>query len=102
MNRTNSKEIKQHLSEKGRKKLDCKVCGKLMANKGSLYTHIRATHEEVKYSCQQCLYQATRKGLLKSIEGQFMKEYNTFLGKVSIKQQQQEIKINIEGQFMKN
>ena len=33
-----------------------------MANKSSIYTHIRAAHEGVKYPCEECEYQATQKG----------------------------------------
>ena len=58
MYNTNSKEIKLiklNLSEKRRTKLNCKDCGKQMANKGSLYTHIRAVHEGIRNVCQQCL-----------------------------------------------
>ena len=60
MTETKSKEMKELLSEKGRK-YNCKECGKQMANMGSLYTHIRAVHEGVKYPCQECLYQANSK-----------------------------------------
>ena len=63
MNKSKSKEIKELLSEKGRI-YNCKECGKQMADKSSIYTHIRAAHEGVKYSCRQCLYQATTKGNL--------------------------------------
>ena len=62
MNQTESKEIKQCLSEKGRR-YNCNECGKQMANKSSLFTHVRAVHEGKKYPCMQCLYQATSKGI---------------------------------------
>ena len=63
MNMTKSKERKELLSEKERG-YDCKECGKQMANKDSLETHIRAVHEQVKYPCGQCEYQSTTKGSL--------------------------------------
>ena len=63
MNKSKSKEMKELLSEKGRR-YNCKECGKQMANKRSFYTHNRAAHQGVKYPCRQCLYQATTKGYL--------------------------------------
>ena len=63
MKKSKSKEMKELLSEKGRK-YNCQECGKQMANKRSIYTHIRAVHQGVKYHCRQCLYQAKTKGSL--------------------------------------
>ena len=63
MNKSKSKEMKDLLSEKGRK-YNCQECGKQMANKSSIYTHIKAAHQGVKYPCGQCEYQATTKGNL--------------------------------------
>ena len=63
MNKSKSKEMKGLLSEKGRK-YNCQECGKQMANKSSIYTHIRAVHQGVKYPYGQCEYQATQKGHL--------------------------------------
>ena len=47
MNKSKSKEMKELLSEKGRK-YNCQECGKQMANMSSFYTHIRAAHQGVK------------------------------------------------------
>ena len=63
MNMTKSKATKELLPENGRKYI-CKECGKQMSNMGNLNAHIRAAHEGVKYTCQQCLYFFTVKSLL--------------------------------------
>ena len=43
---------------------NCKECGKQMSSQSSLYSHIRAIHEGIKYLCVQCQHQATSKGHL--------------------------------------
>ena len=52
MNESKSKKAKQLFSEE---------FGKTMLNKCSLERHRRSVHEGLKYPCQQCEYQATRK-----------------------------------------
>ena len=63
MNPKSKKKSKKFLSEKGRK-YNCNECGKQMAKKSSLYTHLKAAHERLKYSCQQCKHQVMSKGNL--------------------------------------
>ena len=50
------------VGEKKRKK-DCIICGKKSLR--NLKRHVQAAHEHIKYSCNQCDYQATQKGHLK-------------------------------------
>ena len=40
-------------------KPQCDLCGNYFETKGSLKAHIQSVHEKVRYSCDQCEYQAT-------------------------------------------
>ena len=63
MNKSKTKKAKQFFSGDGKRYI-CRECGKHMSSIGTLNTHIRATHERIKYPCEQCEYQATSKGNL--------------------------------------
>ena len=46
------------------KTTECPECGKVFARKQAMVTHYRSKHEGIKYSCNQCDYQATQQGNL--------------------------------------
>ena len=45
---------------------ECPECGKVFSTKTNMGKHYRSKHEGIKYPCNQCDYQATRKDHLKT------------------------------------
>ena len=43
-------------------KYKCDICSKSYKSKRTLTRHIQSVHKGLKYPCDQCVYQATRKG----------------------------------------
>ena len=43
-------------------KYKCDICSKSYKSKSHLTQHIQSLHKGLKYPCDQCVYQATRKG----------------------------------------
>ena len=79
----------------------CGQCEYQATTKGNLDQHKRSIHEGIRYPCRKCLYQATTKSQLEQHRRSIHEGTFILVGKVSIKQQQREVQISIEGQFMK-
>ena len=58
-------------------------------------------HEEVKYPCKHCSYEATTKGYLQNTKCQFMNESNTLTNVAAMKQHKSAILRNTKRQRMK-
>ena len=60
------KNLKRHVQAAHEHiKYSCNQCDYQATQKGHVKTHIQSVHEKIKYSCNQCDYQATEKGSLK-------------------------------------
>ena len=59
-------DIEPKSKSTGERNNDCHVCGKRYASQGSLWTHTKAKHEKVKYTCNDCEYSASYSSQLKA------------------------------------
>ena len=57
--------LEHHKAKHQNIKYPCDQCSYQATTQGSLKQHIRAKHEGIKYPCPECDYQATEKGSLK-------------------------------------
>ena len=69
----------------------CGECGAGYRRNNALVRHIRSKHEGVRYSCNQCAYQATDRDLLRNTNKPYTKVLDIHVTSVSIRQQHQEM-----------
>ena len=82
-------------------KYKCDHCDNEFTDSGQRNEHIKSVHEQKKYPCSLCDYQATQQGHLTIHKNQFMKVSSIHVQYVDIMQPARMIFINIFSQNIK-
>ena len=81
--------------------ITCNKCDHKSLHKENVTLHMQASHDNIRYPCDQCDYKVTRKGSLKVNVDSFIRVFNIYVLIVDIQVQQRTTLTDISNQCIK-